>query len=96
MIKLEDPYWYDTDWENLPFRDFNRELCPPGTDEMYPDGVVALRMDDDFWVCAALPWEYKDKTAEEIVKELWPELTDCEFKPDSGDPWWQKYFRGEV
>lgn len=90
------PYWYDEDSNNLICLDFNREIHPPGTYDEYPDGVVAIRMDDDFWTCAVLPWEYHIKSVEEIVYELWPELrgnSEVEFKPDSGDDWWKEYFK---
>ena len=93
---FKKPYWYDNNSDNLISLDFNRELHPPGTYDEYPDGVVGIRMDDDFWACAALPWEYHNKPVEEIVYELWPELKNdpsVEFKPDSGDPWWTTYFK---
>lgn len=97
LTKFKPPYWHDPFDDGLPFNDFNRELIPPGQNEDYPEGAVGIRMDDDFWACAALPWSYHTKSMEEIFRELWPDkLEKVEFKPDSGDPWWKKYFDGEL
>lgn len=100
---LKDPYFAsdpDVVEDNYvgfaPGNDFNREIVEPGTNKMFPDGAVGVRIDDDFWVVAALPLDqYRDVPIQEIVKEFWPEVTKPVFKPDSGDPWWDRYHNGE-
>lgn len=97
--KFAAPYWHDpfTEEWGIPFDDFNREVIEPGELPDLPDGAVGIRMDDDFWTCAVLPLTYRDKTVSEICMELWPEHHHkMTFKPDSGDPWWQKYFTGRT
>lgn len=93
--KFAEPYGSHPNGKELPWRDFNRELIPPGTDKDFPDGAVLINMDDDFWVAAILPWEpYHNLTAGEIVEELWPEIhANSTFKPDHGDPYWEAYWK---
>jgi hypothetical protein len=84
---LKEPYWchaYDPK-SHFPGLDFNREIVMPGTNETFPDGAVGIRVDDDFWEVAALPWKYRDTPLEEIVGELWPEYVaeGATFEPDS-------------
>lgn len=83
-MKLEKPYYVSTG--SLPGIDFNRELILPGTNETFPDGAVGVRVDDDFWAVAALPWdEYNQKPIEEIVREFWADYEhEAQFCPDSG------------
>lgn len=84
MPEFQDPYWYAKD--DLPGLDFNREIIEPGTHDKYPDGVLGIRVDDDFWAVAALPLaEYRDKPLPEIVNELWPTYVgEATYAPDSG------------
>ena len=84
---LHDPYWARPDdndpWPGL---DFNRELVPPGKNEKFPDGAVGVRIDDDFWSVAALPWDWRKHTIQEIVAALWPSrLAKAEFLADSSN-----------
>ena len=58
----------------LNFNDFTKEVIEPGNNPAFPDGAVGLRVDDDFWIAAALPYEYRTRPTEEIVREFWPEL----------------------
>lgn len=82
VANLADPYWV-TPSSDFPFRDFNREIVPPGVNERFPDGAVGVRADDDFWVLAALPYSCVAFSIEEIVHAIWPEITNAEFMPDS-------------
>ena len=74
-------YWFDP---NVPFYDFNRELIPAGVNTNYPDGVVGIRTDDDFWSVAALPLEFNTIHIEDLVAILWPDLVDeATYNPDT-------------
>lgn len=78
---LQKPYWAAED--NLPGTDFCREMCPPGSNENFPEGAVGIYVDDDFWSVAALPWSYKDTPLQDIVAELWPDyMPGAEFRAD--------------
>ena len=97
-MKLEDPYWA-MDYTGIFSWDFNKEFIPPGTKdtpftELEEQGLITIRYDDDFWVCAVLPWErYKDKSIQEIVAEFWPEtLEKCRYNKDV---WWNDQFKNE-
>lgn len=80
-MKLSKPYWVVT--EDLPGHDFNKEIIAPGLLDKFPDGVIGIRVDDDFWSVAALPYgEYINKPIEQIVAAFWPDITDAEFGPD--------------
>lgn len=83
---LGEPYWAVDEDDSLLqiYSDFNRELVPPGINETFPEGAVGVRVDDDFWTAAALPWSWADVPIEEIVRRLWPsKLDDARFEPDS-------------
>lgn len=87
MSDLDHPYFTTPEDDSIfaNFRDFNREICNPGEHEDWPDGAIGVRVDDDFWSVAALPFaEYHDKTIQEIVAKLWPGLSGhVTFNPDS-------------
>ena len=84
--------FFVTPTKDLPFEenDFNREIVHPGENKDFPNGCVGIRIDDNFWVVAVLPYSYKDKTIQEIVQELWPDAKNVTFKPDHGDPYWEQ------
>ena len=85
----EGRFWVS---DGLPTLDINREMLPPGTNPRYPEGVVGIRTDDDFFCAAALPWCYRDLPASVIGPILWPQVLKrveknnmtFEFNPDSG------------
>jgi hypothetical protein len=84
---LVKPYWAaaDKDEDTLPGLDFNRDLEPPGKNEHFPDGVVGIRCDGDFWAVAALPWSYRDTPLPELVADLWPQWADkAVYRADHG------------
>jgi hypothetical protein len=79
----EGPYGF-TDPATM---DFNREMFAPGEHEKYPEGVIIIRTDDDFWAAASLPWKFKDIGIISLVYSLWPELAlnyKLSFNFDSG------------
>jgi len=79
---LPDPYWVG---ENPSFNDYNREIIEPGMIDVFPEGAIGIRVDDDFWAVAALPLSYIDTPLEDIVEALWPEHTmDATYNPDVG------------
>lgn len=78
-MKFEKPYWVG---ETVPTYDFNKEIFEPGIHPKFPDGVVGIRCDDDFWVVAALPYSYKEVPVEKIIAEIFPHITDPVFGPD--------------
>jgi hypothetical protein len=84
--------FFVTPTKDLPFEenDFNREIIHPGENEDFSDGCVGIRVDDNFWVVAVLPYSYKDRTIQEIVQEFWPDAKNSTFKPDSDDPYWEQ------
>lgn len=67
----------------VPSHDFNRELCPPGAMPDFPDGAVGIRVDDDFWLVATLPYALADTPVQTIVAALWPDISEPEFLPDT-------------
>lgn len=70
------------------FRDFNREFKPPkpdGKTVAEREGTLILRADDDFWVVAALPWQFRFLPTKSIVAILWPGMKNVVIKPDSLD-----------
>ena len=77
-----EPYWV-APADDLPSHDFNRELLEPGRLETFWAGAVSIRVDDDFWAVAVLPWSYHEKSCEEIVREIWPSITKFRINPDS-------------
>lgn len=91
---IQKPYFVSK--HSLPGLDFNRELHAPGTYEKFPEGVVGIRVDTDFWSVAALPWEYNSWSLRDLVAELWPEYIDeASFEPDAGSVEQQIHFANE-
>lgn len=72
-MDLTHPYWA-SDVEKLSFLDFNKEILPPGKRPDHPDGLVAIRVDDNFSIVAVLPYCRKDEPVKDLVAELWPVL----------------------
>ena len=72
--------------DSVPTWDFNREIYPPGEHPKFPNGVVGIRTDDDFWAVATLPYAYLETPLADLVKALWPDVTDPRFEPDSTMP----------
>jgi hypothetical protein len=86
---LSDPYWVTGCGEDAlgNYCDFCKEIVPPGSSDIFPDGVVGIRVDTDFWAVAALPYRFRDLPTPVIVAELWPEALKearLQFWPDSG------------
>lgn len=81
---LTTPYW--TERTDLPGLDFCRCLVPPGENDKFPLGVVAVYVDDDFWCVGALPYsQYVNVPIQQIVAEHWPDYVDkAEYTPDHG------------
>jgi len=76
--QFDDSYWYRmmTICSYL-----NKEVVHPGVNEDYPDGVVGVRDDDNFWAIAVIPYEFKNLAIEEIASVFWPHER-LEFGPD--------------
>lgn len=68
---------------DVPCPDFNREIAEPGKMADFPDGAVGIRVDDDFWLVASLPYEFRGLTIQQIVAVLWPDIPEPEFNEDS-------------
>lgn len=67
--------------------DFTREMYGPGEHDKYPDGVIFIRTDDNFFIDAAIPWKFKDVPIIPIVYTLWTDIVvnyKCEFHYDVG------------
>lgn len=60
--------------------DFNKEIMEPN--ETHIDGILGIRCDDNFWICARLPYKFKDIPTIQIVNLLWPEIEDFSIKKD--------------
>lgn len=68
---------------HLPGHDFNKELVLPGTlDGKHRGGVVGVRVDDDFWVVATLPWRFRGLSIQDICAVLWPGIEPVHFEAD--------------
>jgi hypothetical protein len=78
---LNEDYWvYDA--ESVPFCDFNKEIYPPGVHPDFPDGVMGIRADGNFWQVALLPYRFHELSMEYIAGILWPGRPDCYFAED--------------
>jgi hypothetical protein len=94
---LIKPYGFEKDIVDIPDYDFNREIVEPGIRSALPDGAVGLRVDDDFWTVACLPYAAKAFSAEEIVAHLWPSLVGvAEYKPDSTQNVWCNFPSSDI
>lgn len=84
MTELTKPYWKAEG--PLPGLDFNRHVVEPNTNEDFPQGAVAIYVDDDYHSVAALPLErYRDVSIETIVAEQWPTYAEvATYAPDHG------------
>lgn len=82
---LEKPYYTMPAEEELPFNDFNKEILAPGLLPEFPDGAIGVRVDDDFYSIAALPYDkYLKVPIQDIVKEFWPsKFEGAKFGEDS-------------
>jgi len=68
---------------HLPGHDFTKELVLPGTlDGKHRKGVVGVRVDDDFWVVATLPWRFRGLSIQDICAVLWPGIEPIHFEAD--------------
>lgn len=95
LNEIKKPYWFTS--EELPGLDFNREIVEPGKNEKWPDGVLAIRADGDFWVVAAIPLKYRNVPFEHVIKALWPQYAEeAEVTPDSGSLEQEVYFAKEM
>lgn len=72
-MNLEKPYWIEP-IDDLPFHDFNKEIAKPGSAKSFPEGAVALRVDDDFFIVAVLPYVHARTPVDSLVYEVFPEL----------------------
>lgn len=81
---LKNPYWVTDIDKDLPACDVCREIIEPNTNEKFPLGAVGLRVDDDWWAVAVLPYEYKSWELKDILKDLWPLEYRFTCHPDSG------------
>ena len=68
--------------KELPSHDFNKEIIAPGLLKQWPEGVLGIRVDDNFWAVAALPYEFKNISIKNIVKTLWPNILNPRLNPD--------------
>jgi len=78
---IEKPYWA-AEYEDVMAYDFNRELVLPGQVAKFPNGTIGIRVDNDFFVVAALPLSWRNIPLTVLVANLWPEIEDPDFGPD--------------
>lgn len=83
---LKKRIWY-VDLKH-PFSDFTKAVWEPGLDKKLPRGGVIIEGDFGFFMVAALPYQFKDLSTQEIVSVLWPHKSDAVFHPDEGDEYW--------
>lgn len=69
-------YWFALQ-DDVPAHDFNKEILHPN--KKYPDGLLGIRCDCDFWVCAVLPYDFRHHRIETLVKNLWPAIENPEY-----------------
>lgn len=76
-------------------KDFNRDVIKPeDNDRNLPEGAVGIRVDDDFWIMAILPYKYVDLSLTDLVEAIWKlEPGTYETKPDSGTPEQDAYYK---
>lgn len=70
----EGKFFYIT--ELLPGFDFNREIVRPNINPAYPEGVMGIRVDGNFYPVAALPAMYIGLPLQTVVRTLWPCCVD--------------------
>ena len=81
MIKTPKPYWVEP-LRHHPCHDYTKEVVKPGVNETFPEGGVGLRVDGDFWIVAVIPYVYRFETTEQLVNQLWEDLTVYTIMPD--------------
>ncbi len=80
ITMVNGEWWFDPTACNGSFNDFNKEILHPDSPI---EGLVGVRVDDNFWLVAMLPYEYKDIDIKDIVQVLWPHLVEkAIFEPD--------------
>lgn len=79
MVRKKE-FWYAC--VNIPAMDFNKEVLPPGMQHDLPHGAVGIRVDDNFFVVALLPWRFRDLSTKDIVSVLWPSVQNPQIFPD--------------
>ena len=77
---------------------FNKEVIEPKTHPLFLNGATAVRFDDDFWICAVLPYRFRLIPIETIIDVLYPEIPkdEIEFRPDSGTPEAEAFYKEEA
>lgn len=77
---------------------FNREIVEPKTNPSYLNGAMGIRFDDDFWVCAVLPYEFRNLSIQTLVAILYPDIEheECHFLPDHGSDEMQAYMEEQA
>lgn len=71
-----------------PHRDVNREVVTPGSivdQHSFPEGAMIIRVDDDFYSIALLPYELSFYDFRTVLKIIWPDV-NYTIRPDSHDP----------
>ena len=63
--------------------DFSKEIILPGVFSDRPEGLVQIRVDDDFWIVAVLPYSWRTKSIQSIVQLLWPTVGNATYKDDT-------------
>lgn len=86
-IEYDNSMWRYKNWcfhgDDIPSLDFNREICKPGQSSMWPDGVIGLRVDSDFWVVGIIPYKFLNVPLQEVIAACWPKLVkDASFEKD--------------
>jgi hypothetical protein len=85
LIRVRKPYFRRCG--HFPGYDFTKEVIPPGANAKYPNGVVGLRVDDDFWAVAAVPYSFRYLPTGTLVRKLWPQMRNVR------NLLWPKYTR---
>lgn len=84
-------FTYDPDWES-DFKVFKKGEYSYTSGIYFPDlnieinhqhKLCGIRCDDDFWLCAVLPYEFQKYEIQDIAAALWPDIEDLTFNPPS-------------
>lgn len=67
---LHEEFWFDP---THPWNDYCFDVEKPGINDVYPNGCIGIRVDDDFWVVAVFPLGFLGMSIQEMVQVLWPD-----------------------
>lgn len=69
----------------VPYWDFNWVINTPGFNERFPEGVAGIYMDEDFWLAAVFPYEYRELDLKDVISIIFPYVEEIKINPTTID-----------